>query len=145
MISNFAGINEIEDLPAEYLSTIYDEISQSEIKMKGQLQLERVQLLASGQQKGAAAQMYFPTGTCWNDRDWCQEPVPDQRSWICIELLRPGWDPAGAARPVGVPDVQGESDGDQLPVCRGRRGQDLHGLHPAGRARRHGLRCVKSP
>ena len=55
MISNFAGINEIEDLPAEYLSTIYDEISQSEIKMKGQLQLERVQLLASGQQKGAAA------------------------------------------------------------------------------------------
>ena len=35
MISNFAGINEIEDLPAEYLSTIYDEISQSEIKMKG--------------------------------------------------------------------------------------------------------------
>ena len=58
------GINDSEDLPAEYLSTIYDEISQSEIKMKGQLQLERVQLLASGQQKGAAAQMYFPTGTC---------------------------------------------------------------------------------
>ena len=51
------GINESEDLPAEYLSTIYDEISQSEIKMKGQLQLERVQLLASGEQKGAAAQM----------------------------------------------------------------------------------------
>ena len=51
------GINDSEDLPAEYLSTIYDEISQSEIKMKGQLQLERVQLLASGEQKGAAAQM----------------------------------------------------------------------------------------
>lgn len=31
------GINESVDLPAEYLSTIYDEISQSEIKMKGQL------------------------------------------------------------------------------------------------------------
>ena len=30
------GINESVDLPAEYLSTIYDEISQSEIKMKGQ-------------------------------------------------------------------------------------------------------------
>ena len=29
------GINDSEDLPAEYLSTIYDEISQSEIKMKG--------------------------------------------------------------------------------------------------------------
>ena len=36
------GINESEYLPAEYLSTIYYEISQSEIKMKGQLQLERV-------------------------------------------------------------------------------------------------------
>merc|ERR1719400_2283997 len=29
------GINDSEDLPEEYLSTIYDEISQSEIKMKG--------------------------------------------------------------------------------------------------------------
>ena len=28
------GINDSEDLPEEYLSTIYDEISQSEIKMK---------------------------------------------------------------------------------------------------------------
>ena len=29
------GINDSEDLPEEYLSSIYDEISQSEIKMKG--------------------------------------------------------------------------------------------------------------
>ena len=29
------GINNSEDLPAEYLSSIYDEISGSEIKMKG--------------------------------------------------------------------------------------------------------------
>ena len=29
------GINDSEDLPAEYLSSIYDEISGSEIKMKG--------------------------------------------------------------------------------------------------------------
>ena len=29
------GINDSENLPAEYLSSIYDEISGSEIKMKG--------------------------------------------------------------------------------------------------------------
>lgn len=42
------GINDSRDLPEDYLSAIYDEIAENEIKMKGTSQGKKVIKVASG-------------------------------------------------------------------------------------------------